>query len=150
MSLEPLRTHFAPHLNIMPPCFYRLAKFLDLLAVAELRSAAGPRIHWAPQRGREQAEVIIETCDARRQQPLSVTGTPLQSRYLFDLRDARQRFLTSAGCRRLYWQQHTVADTSPHDYAPIAQPGIDPLIMNLRRHVTQIQAILACRHATTS
>ena len=47
------------------------------------------RAHWAPQRSREQAEVLIAICNAMRQQPLSLFGTPLQSRYPIDLRGTR-------------------------------------------------------------
>ena len=62
-------------------------------------------------------------------------------------RDAfRSRFLTSAGCRTLARQHHTVEDTSPHEYPPIEEPGIDPLIMKLLRRVTQIRAIPPSRH----
>jgi hypothetical protein len=38
-------------------------------------------------------------------------------------------------------QHHTVEDTSPHEYPPVEEPGIDPLIMKLGRSVTQIRAI---------
>ena len=70
--------------------FKCVCRFQELWHRAGCLVFVWPRVHWAPQRSREQAEVFIAIWNAMRLQPLSLFGTPLQSRYPFDSRGARQ------------------------------------------------------------